>query len=174
MERPHTTWYNRFGMDYPPGIPLRQDRPEYGLVLRLILVLPVALAVASIYFWVTGEAELSIVLLAQALVIGLVFWFVFPREYRVYKDHLCVVLGGPFSVNVGFGNVKAVRATSTTSLSINFVTRTTRSYVEITRKKGASIAITPTAPESFVEEANRALARWAAAKRAIGSSTTTF
>ena len=151
-------------MDYSPGVPLYQDRPQYGLVLKLIPLLPVALAIAGIYYWAAGEATPGLVLLAQALVIGLVLWFVFPREYRVYEDHLRIVLGGPFSVKVGFENLKAVRATSRMSWGVNFVTRITRSYVEIARNKGPGIAITPTVPESFVQEANRALTRWAATK----------
>ena len=150
-------------MDYSQSIPLYQDRPHYGLVLKLILVLPVVLIAVGIYYWSAGEASGGMVLLAQALVIGLVFWSVFPREYRVYETHLRIVLGGPFSVKVGFENVKAVRVTSRTSVTINFVTRITKSYVEIAKKKGISIVITPTVAESFVEEANRALGRWAAA-----------
>ena len=149
-------------MDYSHGVPLYQDKPKYGLVLKLILVLPVVLIAAGIYYWSTGEAAGGMAFLSQALVIGLAFWFVFPREYRVYEDHLRVVLGGPFSVKVGFQNVKAVRITNRSSLTVNFVTRITRTYVEIAKKKGISIAITPTVAESFVEEANRALARWAA------------
>ncbi len=46
------------------------------------------------------------------------------------------------------------------SFSVNFVTRITRSYVEIVKRKGLSIAITPTANDSFVENANRALEQW--------------
>jgi hypothetical protein len=164
MEKPPWTVLQSVRMDYSQGPPLYQDRPEYGFVLKLILILPVALVAAGIYYWAAGEASGGLVLLTQALVIGLVFWFVFPREYRVYEDHLRIVLGGPFSVRVGFENVKAVRITSRTSFSVNFVTRITRNYVEIARKKGSSIAITPTVAESFVEEANRALTRWAATK----------
>jgi hypothetical protein len=151
-------------MDYWQGVPLYQDRPKYGLVLKIILVLPVVLIAAGIYYWSTGEATGGIAFLAQAMVIGLAFWFVFPREYRVYEDHLRIVLGGPFSVKVGFQNVKAVRITSRSSLSVNFITRITRTYVEIAKKKGISIVITPTVAESFVEEANRALVRWAATR----------
>lgn len=164
MEKPPISVLQSVRMRYSQGVPLYQDKPEYGLVLKLILVLPVALIAAGIYYWSAGEASGGIVLLAQALVIGLVFWFVFPREYRVYEDHLRIVLGGPFSVKVGFENVKAVRVTSRTSVTINFVTRITRSYVEIAKKKGISIVITPTVAESFVEEANRALVRWAATR----------
>jgi hypothetical protein len=70
------------------------------------------------------------------------------------------VLGGPFSVKIGFQNIKAIGITSRVSFSINFVTRITRSYVEIVIKKGMSIAITPTDDKSFVEKANQALSQW--------------
>jgi len=148
-------------MNYSQGVPLYEDKPEYGLILKLILVLPAGLIAASIYLWSTGDASGGIALLVEALIIGLAFWFLFPRQYQVYEDHLRVVLGGPFSVKVGFQNVQAIRITSRLSLSVNFVTKITKSCVEIVKKKGVSIAITPTVAESFVEEANRAMDRWA-------------
>lgn len=122
---------------------------------------PIVLVAASTYFWATGAASDSLGLLAVGLMIGVTYWLIFPREYQVYQDHLRIVLGGPFSVRVWFQNVRAVTITSRSSLSVNFVTRITRTYVEIAKKKGISIVITPTAAESFVEEASRALGRWA-------------
>jgi hypothetical protein len=70
------------------------------------------------------------------------------------------VLGGPFSVKVGFQNIETIRITSRLSFNVNFVTRITKSYVEIVIKKGMNIAITPTDKESFVEKANLALSQW--------------
>ena len=43
-------------MDYSHGVPLYQDKPKYGLILKLILVLPVVLIAVGIYYWSTGEA----------------------------------------------------------------------------------------------------------------------
>jgi hypothetical protein len=96
----------------------------------------------------------------EALIVGLIFWFVFPREYEVYEDHLRIVMGSPFSVKVKFENIKTIRITSRNSLIINFATKIAKSYVEIERKKGLSIAITPSDNVSFVENANHALNRW--------------
>jgi hypothetical protein len=147
-------------MDYSQSVLLYQDKPKHGLLLKLVLIIPVVLLAVSVYLWSTGEAIGSLVLLTEAFVIGLIFWFVFPREYQVYENHLRIVLGGPFSVKVGFQNIKTIRITSRLSFNINFVTRITRSYVEIVRKKGMSIAISPTDDESFVETANLALSQW--------------
>jgi hypothetical protein len=147
-------------MNYSQSVLLYQDKPKYGLILKLILIMPVILLASGIYLWSTGDAIVSLALLTEAFIIGLIFWFVLPREYQVYENHLRIVLGGPFSVKVGFQNIEAIRITSRVSFSINFVTRITRSYVEIAIKKGMSIAITPTDEESFVEKANLALSQW--------------
>jgi hypothetical protein len=147
-------------MDYSQSVLLYQDKPKYGLIMKHVLVIPVILLASGIYLWSTGDAPVSLALLTEAFIIGLILWFVLPREYQVYENHLRIVLGGPFSVKVGFQNIAAIRITSRVSFSINFVTRITRSYVEIAIKKGMSIAITPTDDESFVEKANQALSQW--------------
>jgi hypothetical protein len=151
-------------MDYPQGVPLYQDRPEYGLVMRAILALPAVLLAAAIYYWSTGDASGGTASLAGAVIMAVTYWLVFPREYQVHQDHLRIVLGGPFAVKVGFDSLKAVRITGRSSPGINFATTIARTHVQIEKKKGMSIAITPAAAESFVEEANRALVRWAATR----------
>ena len=133
--------------------------------MKLILIIPVAFLVGSLYLWLADDISGSLALLSQAFIIGLIFWFVFPREYQVYEDYLRIVLGGPFSVKVGFQNIKTVRITNRMGLTVNFVTRITKSYVEIVKKKGWSIAITPTDNDSFAENANRALEQWLQTQR---------
>lgn len=147
-------------MNYSQSVLLYQDKPKYGLFLKLILIIPVILVASSIYLWSTGDAFVSLTLLTEAFIIGLIFWFVLPREYQVYENHLRLVLGGPFSVKLGFQNIEAIRITSRLSFNVHFATRITRSYVEIVIKKGMSIAITPSDDESFVEKANLALSQW--------------
>jgi hypothetical protein len=148
------------GMYYSQSVLLYQDKPKYGLLSKLILIIPVILLASGIYLWSTGDVIGSLTLLTEAFIIGLILWFVLPREYQVYENHLRIVLGGPFSVKVGFQNIEAIRITSRVSFTVNFVTRITRSYVEIVIKKGMSIAITPADDESFVEKANLALSQW--------------
>jgi len=160
MERGPVGVLQSIRMDYSQSVLLYQDKPKYGLLLKLILIIPVILLASGIYLWSTGDAIDSLALLTGSCVIGLIFWFVFPRGYQVYENHLRIVLGGPFSVKVGFQNIKTIRITSRVSFGINFVTRITRNYVEIATKKGMSIAITPTDDESFVGKANLALSQW--------------
>ena len=95
--------------------------------MKLILLIPVAFLVGSLYLYLSGDVSGSLALLPGALFSGLIFWFVFPREYQVYDDHLRIALGRPFSFKVRFQNVKTIRITSRTGLTVNFVTRITKS-----------------------------------------------
>jgi Bacterial PH domain len=148
-------------MRYSKSLLLYQDEPAYGLLLKAIIVLvPGMLLAAGIYVWSLGDSPGSLVLLVEAFIIGFIFWAIFPRKYQVYEDHVRIVLGGPFSVKVGFNKIKAIEVTSRLSFSVNFVTTVTKSYVEIVKKKGLIIAITPRANDLFVENANRALSQW--------------
>ena len=155
-------------LNYSTSILLYQDKPKYGLLLKLVLIIPIAFLVGSLYLWLSDDISGSLALLPSAFTSGLIFWLVFPREYRVYEDHLRIVLGDPFSVKVDFQNIKEIRITNQTGLTVNFVTRITKSYVEIVKKRGWSIAITPTVNESFVENANRALEQWLKTQREMG------
>lgn len=148
-------------MNYSKSLLLYQDKPAYGLLLKLIIVItPVALLAASIYVLSLGDGSGGLALLVEAFITGFIFWIVFPRRYQVYEDHVCIVLGGPFSVKVGFDKIKTIEVTSRLTFSVNFVTKLTKSYVEIAKKRGLSIAITPRANDLFVKNANRALSQW--------------
>ncbi|MFC1951852.1 PH domain-containing protein [Chloroflexota bacterium] len=148
-------------MIYSKSTLLYQDEPEYGPLLKLIvLIVPVASLAGSIYLFSSGDSTDAITLLVEAFVVGLIFWSVFPRKYQVYEDHLRIVLGRPFSVKIGFDKIKKVEVTSRLTFSINFVTKFTRDCVEIAKKRGLSIAITPKDSDLFVENANEALSQW--------------
>ena len=148
-------------MNYSRSVLLYQDEPAYGLFLKLIVVLvPAALLVASIYLLSSGESSGGLALLVEAFIVGFIFWIVFPRRYQAYEDHIRIALGGPFSVKVGFDKIEAIRVTSKFIFSVNFVTKLTKSYVEIAKKRGLSIAITPRDNDLFIENANLALSQW--------------
>lgn len=148
-------------MNYSKSLLLYQDVPAYGLLLKLLIVImPVAMLAASIYVFSSGDSNGGLALLIEAFIIGFIFWVVFPRRYQVFEDQVRIVLGGPFSVKVGFDKIKTIRITSRLTLSVNFATKLTKKYVEIAQKKGLSIAITPGDYDLFVENANGALSRW--------------
>ena len=157
----HPLCYNCLYMSYSRTLLLYQDEPAYGLLLKLIIVtVPGILLATSIYVWSLGDNSGALALLVEAFIIGFIFWLVFPRKYQVYEDHVRIVLGGPFSVKVWFDKIRTIEVTSRLSFGVNFATKITKSHVEIVKKKGLSIAITPKANDLFAEHANRALSQW--------------
>lgn len=144
-----------------PDLRVYEDRPEYGLIIKLIIVLvPGSLLIGSLFMSLQGDVSGAQALLAEGLFIVLLFYFIFPRSYQIYPDHLRIALGGPFSVKVRFDNIKSAEVSTDLSFGVNFATTLTRRYVKIVRIKGMRIAITPKAPEQFVENLERALALW--------------
>lgn len=140
---------------------LYQDEPS-GILLRMVLMLlPLAFLVGSAFLWSSGENEGSLSLLVTGLIMGVILWTVIPRKYQVYEDHLRIVLGGPLRMNIRFDQIKEIRVTSRTAMTMNFVTTFAKTYVIIARKNGMSIAITPKSNEAFIENANRAMDEWA-------------
>ena len=81
--------------------------------------------------------------------VGAIFWSVFPRRYQIYEDHLRIVLGGPLAVKIAFDRITTIEVTSRTALTVNFVTRITKTYVRIVKKRGLSAAITPRSNDLF-------------------------
>jgi hypothetical protein len=144
---------------------LYQDEPTRSLLKLIMLIVPAALLLVSIYLWSSGDSSGGLALLLEASFIGLIFWVVFPRKYQVYEDHLRIVLGEPFAVKIGFDRIMTVEVTSRTALTVNFTTTITKTYVRIVKKQGLSIAITPTSNDLFVDNANRALSQWARTRR---------
>ena len=147
-------------MSYLNFLLLYQDKPEYGLLLKLIIALVLGGLLASVYLLISGEDVGGLVLLVEVFIVSLIFWCVSPRMYQVYEDHIRTVLGGPFSVKVGFIDKKTIRITNKSNVSVNFVTKLTKNYVEISKKKGFPIAITPNNFEHFLDNANSAFSQW--------------
>ncbi len=148
-------------MNYSKSVLLYQDEPTYGLLLKLVIsIVPIASLVGSVYLFSSGDTTDAIVLLVEAFIVGLIFWSVLPRRYQIYEDHLRIVLGGPFSVKVGFTDIKSIGVTSGFTLSINLITKLTKKFVVIAKKRGLSVAITPEDSNLFIENANEALNQW--------------
>jgi hypothetical protein len=154
-------------VDYSKSILLYEDKPAYDSIVKLILpIVPVALLATGLYLWHTGQTRAAATLAGEAVFVGLIFWAVFPRSYRVYEDHLRIVLGGPLAVKIGFERIAKIEVTRRNYLSVNYATRMTNTYVVIVKWKGLAIAITPSSNGAFVENAETAIRQWAATRRA--------
>jgi hypothetical protein len=150
-------------MRYSEGLVLYHDEPEYGLSLKIIFAgIAVGLVAGSFYLFSQGEDQGGMVLLFELFLISAIIFGVFPRSYRIYEDHLSIVMGGPFSIKVPFDKVMSIEIPGRFKLTfgVNLVTRMTGKHVAIIQKYGPAISITPKDSEVFVENANRAMDEW--------------
>jgi len=95
---------------------LYEDEPASGLLLRFILmIIPVSLIGLSFYLWFSGEGTDSLVLIAEGVFIGIILWFVLPRKYQVFENHIRVVFGGPFAISIWFNQISKIEVTTRTA-----------------------------------------------------------
>jgi hypothetical protein len=138
-----------------------EDTPRYDAWLKAIMVLPVFFVIAGIYYVITAEVEAAIGMFALTLLMAATYWAIFPRKYLILDSKIRIVLGGQFSFNIPFDNLETAREPEGASFGINFATAfLSKNAVEIIRKKGLNVNITPSNREPFLENLNKALNDW--------------
>ena len=138
-----------------------EEAPRYDSLLKAIMVLPVFFIVFGIYYLIIAEVGAAIAMFATTLLMGIIYWAIFPRKYQILDSKFRIVLGGPFSLNVPFDNLETATKSQGATFGINFPTCfSSERTVQIVRKKGWYVNITPNDPDLFLENLNKALADW--------------
>ncbi|MFC1861878.1 hypothetical protein ACFLT4_02275 [Chloroflexota bacterium] len=139
---------------------LHEDVPRYDFWLKFVIVGVLAMtfipAVSLLYQDVMG----ALVMFGATLFDALLFKAILPRRFQVFRERLKIVLGGPLAINIPFSNIREVREVSAHKAfiywGIRFATSTIN-VVEIVRKKGLSLVISPADVDGFLEQLNQAL-----------------
>ena len=137
-----------------------EDTPKYDLWLKLILAgvlaLTLILGVISIY----RDTEAAIAMFGITVFDALLFKAILPRRFQIFEDRLKILLGGPFSINILLSNIAEVKPASSRKIfaywGIRFATSTSN-VVEVVRKKGLNLIISPRNDDMFLEQLNQAL-----------------
>jgi len=138
-----------------------EDNPHYDVWLKGIMMLPAFFLIIGIYYLVTAQVGSAIGLFATGVLMGAIYWAVFPRKYQILDSKIKIVLGGQFSFNVPFDNLELAGKPEGVSLGINFATTFISEHiVEIKRKKGMKVNITPNDRDLFLENLNKAVYDW--------------
>ena len=142
-----------------------QEVPRYGSWLKLLLGGIVALTLIPGFFFLLFSTEAAITMFAVSAFDALLFFIIVPRRFEVYEDKFRIQLGGPVAVNITLRNIAEARPGHSGDVwvygGIRFGTATTN-VVEIIRKKGMNIIITPENPAEFIDRFNQAITRQAA------------
>jgi hypothetical protein len=138
-----------------------EDNPHYDVWLKGIMMLPVFFIVIGLYYLFIHDIASAIGLFATTLLMGAIYWAIFPRKYQILDSKLRIVLGGQFSFNIPFDTLETVGKPEGVSLGLNFATTFVSEHVvEIKRKKGMTVNITPDKRDQFLENLNKAIADW--------------
>lgn len=137
-----------------------EDKPRYDLWLKLILGGVLLLTLVLGVVLLSQDREAALVMFGVTLFDALLFKAILPQRFQIFENTLRIVLGGPFAINIPFANIKYARSSSGSKAfvywGIRFAT-SSRGVVEIARKKGQNLVISPTHDDMFRERLNQAL-----------------
>jgi len=146
-----------------------EDDPHYDVWLRGIMMLPVFFIVIGIYHLFIREIASAVGMFGLALLMGAIYWAIFPRKYQILDSKIRIVLGGPFSVNIPFDNLETAGKQEGIRLGLNFATTFLSEHaLEIKRKKGMIVNITPDDRDRFLESLNKAVYDWKRGASRVG------
>jgi hypothetical protein len=147
-----------------------EDNPHYDVWLKGIMMLPVFFILIGLYYLFIRDIESAVGLFATCVLMGAIYWAVFPRKYQILDSKIRIVLGGQFSFNVPFDTLETVGKPEGVSLGLNFATTfLSQHVVEIKRKKGMNVNITPNDRDQFLENLNQAVYDWKRNASKVGS-----
>ncbi len=140
-------------------LPLYEDHARYDYWLRLILFgIPLILLTIGIIL-IPEDREGAIAMFGGSLFIILLFYLVLPKKYQIFEDKLKILLGWPLYVSISLANISDSQITSGRKVfaywGIRFAT-SSKSVVEVIRKRGLNIVISPSNGPLFVDRLNEA------------------
>ena len=144
---------------------LYEDTPKYDSWLKLILGGVLALTFILGIIFIYQDTEAAIAMFGITLFDALLFKAILPRRYQIFEDRLKILLGGLFSINIPFSNIAEAKPASGRKAfaygGLRFAT-SARNVVEIVRKKGLNLVISPRNDDMFLEQLNQARKLWSA------------
>ena len=140
-----------------------EDTPIYDRSLKIILAGILAATFIVAIILIREELEAALIMFGLTVFDALLFKAILPQRFQIFEDKLVIVLGGPFAIRIPLSNIADARSASGRKAfvywGIRFAT-STRNVVEIVRKKGLNIVISPTNEDMFLEQLNQACSKF--------------
>lgn len=141
-----------------------EDTPRYDLWLKLVLggVLAFTFIIGLVLLF--DNLEAAMVVFGVTVIDAFLFWTILPRRFQIYEDRIRIVFGAPFSINIPFQNIAEIKQASSSKAffywGLRFAT-STESLVEIVRRNGLNLLISPGNSDTFIEQFSRLYERLA-------------
>jgi hypothetical protein len=143
-----------------PGYLMYEDIPRYDWWLKLILGAALAATLIAGIVLVFNDIADGLAMFGVTAFDALTIYLVMPKRYQLFDNKVRIVLGGPLSMDIPLSSIKDIRLASGSKTfafwGIQLAT-SSRTTMEIVRKKGMSVTISPSDREAFLERLNEAL-----------------
>lgn len=143
-----------------PGYLIYEDAPRYDRVQFVLLALIIAATLVPAVVLLFFSLEGAVAMFGVTLLDALIFHLVFPRRYQVFNTKLRIVLGWPITWDIKLSTIKEARpapGTATWVYSGFRLATSSATAVEIVRRKGMGIIISPSDRQTFLEQLNAAV-----------------
>jgi hypothetical protein len=137
-----------------------EEPAQYDWWLKLLLG-GIPLLTLILGFWLlTLDIGGAAVMFAVTAFDSSLFYFIMPRKYQIYTDRLVINLGKPLAMTILYVDIKEIKKTSGNSAmaynGIRFAT-SAQYVVEIKRRRGMNVVISPANGDRFMEQINQAI-----------------
>jgi hypothetical protein len=133
---------------------------DYDRWQKLIFIaIPSIFLVIGLVMLLESTADAA-ALFAIAILEALLFHSIAPRKFQLFEDRLRIVLGKPFAFSISLATIKDIRPASSVKSHIYWGVRwatSSHNVVEIVRRRGWNMVISPSNRETFLEQVNDAL-----------------
>jgi len=143
-----------------PGYLMYEDAARYDRVQFLVFVAVIAATLVPAVVLLFYDTEEAAAMFGVTLLDALIFHLVFPRRYQVFNTKLRIVLGWPISWDIKLSTIKEAHPAPAIATWIYGGVRLATSSataVEIVRRKGMGVIISPSNRETFLEQLNAAV-----------------
>ena len=153
---------------------LFEDQVKYDLWVKILLVLSILVLLALGFLFHTdaysrdvlpGETAKesrigALVVFAAAIFNALLYWSILPRKIFIYQERIRIKFG-LFFYSIPFSTVQSASVTKGIKFGTYISALTSyRNQVEIVRKKGLRVRVSPAHVDQFIEAFNRVLLEW--------------
>ena len=143
-----------------PGYLIYEDTAGYDKVQFVLLAVIIAATLIPAIVLLFYDTEGGVAMFGVTVLDALIFHLVFPRRYQVFNTKLRIVLGWPLKWDIRLSTIKEARPAPAVSTWIYGGARLATSSataVEIVRRKGMGVIISPSDRQMFVQRLNEAV-----------------
>jgi hypothetical protein len=137
-----------------------EDMPRYDRIIKILTVAILGTLLVGGIVLLFYAVPASIALFGDTLLFALIFYFVRPIRYQVFNTKLRIVLGWPLGWDIPLSTIREGRAAPGRVRWLYKGVRlatSSETVVEIIRKKGMNVIISPSNRETFLERLNDVL-----------------